>query len=200
MLGEADRARLINNRDIGKGDLLYITKGVAIEATSIIAREKREEVVARFGENFYSRCLHFLEDPGISVLADARRILDATPRIRVTGMHDPTEGGVLMGAYEMAAGAGLGLTLDADRVPVFGETRSLSEHFELSPLGLIASGALLVSINRDDASLLENLFEGNGISYIGVFEEASGQMRLCEKGACRPFEPSAQDELTKLFP
>jgi hydrogenase maturation factor len=115
-------------------------------------------------------------------------------------MHDPTEGGLLMGAYEMAAGAGLGLTLDADRVPVFEETRALAEHFELSPLGLIASGALLVSIARKDAPLLENLYGEKGVTRIGVFEGASDQLLLREKGVSRPLEPSAQDELTKLFP
>ena len=99
MLGEVGRENLITNRNIREGDLLYMTKGVAIEATSIIARERKNDIVGHFGEAFYKRCLLYLEDPGISVVSDAQKI---NCTVRVTGMHDPTEGGVLAGAYEMA--------------------------------------------------------------------------------------------------
>jgi len=199
MLGEVEKARLINNSMIGEGDLLYITKGVAIEATSIIAREKRDQVIGQFGELFYDRCLHFLRDPGISVLADARRILESERGIRVTGMHDPTEGGVLMGAYEMAAGAGIGLTVDAGEIPIFQETQALCDFFDLSPLGLIASGALLVSVIREDAAKLEALFNGNGITRIGAFGSRGKGIYVKEGRRRRTLKPSARDEITKLF-
>jgi hydrogenase maturation factor len=199
MLGEVEKTGLINNGSIAEGDLLYLTKGVAIEATSIIAREMKDRIVRVFGDDFYARCLRFLRDPGISVLSDARRILDSESGIRVTGMHDPTEGGVLMGAYEMAAGAGVGLILEADRVRVFDETRALCAHFDLSPLALIASGALLVAVDRRDAGTLESLFDGEAITRIGSFSERGGGMYLVEGGRRRLFEPSSRDEISRLF-
>ncbi len=199
MLGEADKSELIQNSRIGAGDLLYITKGVAIEATSIIAREKRDEIIRQFGEDFYRRCLNYIQEPGISVMADARRILEAEGGIRISGMHDPTEGGVLMGAYEMAVSAGVGLTLDTRMIPVFEESRILCDYFHLSPFGLIASGALLVSIHPGDRKKLELLFEENGISRIGEFLEKGEKTFLVEGGAKHTLHPSARDELTKLF-
>jgi hydrogenase maturation factor len=199
MLGEAEKTKLIQNSNIGKGDLLYLTRGVAIEATSIIAREKRDEVIARFGEDFYNRCLRFIEDPGISVMDDARRIRDAEHAPSITGMHDPTEGGVLMGGCEMAAAAGVGLVIDTAKVPVYEETRLLCDHFSLSPHGLIASGALLVAVNPADRERLESLFNENGISLIGEFL-AKGEGTFLLEGEKRvSFQPSARDEITRLF-
>jgi hydrogenase maturation factor len=199
MLGEVDKSNLIQNSRIDDGDLLYITKGVAIEATSIIAREKRDEVVRQFGEEFYRRCLNFIREPGISVMADARRILEAEVGIRVSGMHDPTEGGVLMGAYEMAVSAGVGLALDTRMIPVFEESRILCDYFHLSPFGIIASGALLVSIRPGDGEKLESLFKEKGIYRIGEFLGKGKKTYMLEDGAKHPLRPSARDELTKLF-
>jgi len=199
MLGEAGKTRLIRNSDISEGDLLYITRGVAIEATSIIAREKRDDVIERFGSDFYKRCLRFIEEPGISVVQDALRICDAKPAPRITGMHDPTEGGVLMGACEMAAAAGVGLAIDTAKVPVFEETRLLCDHFSLSPFGLIASGALLVAVNAAERERLEVLFDEKGISLIGEFLAQGEGMYLVENGGRTELRPSARDEITKLF-
>jgi hydrogenase maturation factor len=199
MLGEVEKSGLINNSRIGEGDLLYITKGVAIEATSIIAREKRSQVIERFGEEFYERCLRFLRVPGISVVADARRILESDIRVHVTGMHDPTEGGVLMGGYEMAMGAGIGLSIEASSVPVYDETRALCDVFGLSPLGLIASGALLVSVARECAGSIEKLFRDGGITRIGTFSGKGKGVWVQDGEVMRPLHPSARDEITKIF-
>jgi hydrogenase expression/formation protein HypE len=199
MLGEVEKSGLVNNSGIGEGDLLYITKGVAIEATSIIAREKRDQVIERFGKDFYARCLNFLQEPGISVLPDARRILDSGIGAAVTGMHDPTEGGMLMGGYEMAMRAGIGLTIEASRVPVYRETKALCDFFGLSPLGLIASGALLVSVERECAGRIEALFGDGELTRIGSFGTRGEGVYLQEGGKTRPLLPSARDEITKIF-
>jgi hydrogenase maturation factor len=142
MLGEAKKGELIRNGNIEEGDLLYMTKGVAIEATSIIAREKKEDIIRIFGRNFYTRCINFLEKPGLSVVGDAYRARSIT---RVSGMHDPTEGGILAGAFEMARCSQKGLEIYLEKIPVYEETKKLCEHFHISPYGSIASGSLLIS-------------------------------------------------------
>jgi hydrogenase maturation factor len=201
MLGEVERAGLIRNSDIRPGDTLCLTKKVAIEATSIIARECRDKVVEQFGESFYRRCLSFLQRPGISVLEDAKRALSS---VKVTGMHDPTEGGVLMGAYEMAIGSGIGLNLYAERIPVYPETQALAEYFKLSPLGLIASGALLIAVAPEYREKLEFDFKsaagvGSAISFIGEFTGEGEEVCLYREEKCETIHPSARDEITKLF-
>ena len=201
MIGETDLNSLITKDSIGENDLLYMTKGVAIEATSIIAREKKDIVINRFGLKFYERCLQFLDNPGISIVEDAKK---ATGSAKITGMHDPTEGGILNGAYEMARGANLGLEIYIDKIPVYEETKKLCDLFEISPYGSIASGALLISVPESDGKKLENAFPGyeNGIpklTMIGKFTKKNQPVYVIEKGKKYEIHPTGRDELTKII-
>jgi hydrogenase expression/formation protein HypE len=85
---------------------------------------------------------NYLFDPGISVLKPA---LLAAQAGLVTAMHDPTEGGLATGIAELALAAGVGMEIDLDRVPVSDLSRRLCAAFDLDPLGVLASGALLAT-------------------------------------------------------
>ena len=61
-------------------------------------------------------------------------------------LHDPTEGGVATGLWELAQASGVGLHLRADQLPVLSEGALLCQAFGLDPLGTIASGALLAAV------------------------------------------------------
>ena len=61
------------------------------------------------------------------VVRDAKRVRTSA---RVSDMHDPTEGGVLAGPYEMARGSGVGLDIHIQKVPVYEETGKLCELFK----------------------------------------------------------------------
>jgi hydrogenase expression/formation protein HypE len=201
MLGEAEKGELVKNDTIGEGDLLYMTKGVAIEATSIIAREMAEEVRRAFGVEFFERCVKFLEEPGISVIDDARRVRQA---VKVTGMHDPTEGGLLTGAYEMARGAGVGLEIALEDIPVYDETQKLCEHYGVSPYYCTASGSLLVSVSKESRKKFEQAYFGDtgkvpSLSLIGEFTGREKPVRVVEKGRKREIRPTGRDDLTKIL-
>jgi hydrogenase maturation factor len=200
MLGEVSRDGLIRAGGVGPGDRLYLTRGVAIEGTSLIARERPRQMAEAFGEEFYRRCLEYLTRPGISVISDA---VLARESARLTGMHDPTKGGVLSGAWEMAAGSGVDLDLYTDRIPVYPETALLCRRYGLDPLGLIASGALLISIGCDQADKLEAAFRderGEGyLTCIGEFTGKGGGVCLVEGKARRSYLSTGRDEITKLW-
>lgn len=199
MLGETTRDRLIRNGSIAEGDFLYIVKGIAIEATSVIARDRREDVIRRFGERFYKRCVNFIVDPGISIVEDAVKVHE---NLKVSGMHDPTEGGVLNGGYEMAVGSGVGLELYLDEIPVYPETKALCDFFKISPYSSLASGALLVAVNPGDAERLELLFSKDGefgVKRIGRFLKKGERMYVVRNGIRTPVEPSGKDEVTKII-
>ena len=201
MLGEASREQLIKNDRICEGDVLYMTKGVAVEATSIIARERRDEVIGRFGDEFYRRCLSYLEQPGISVVEEAKKACAAA---KISGMHDPTEGGILSGAYEMVRASKVDLELELDRVPVYEETKTLCDHFHLSPYGCIASGSLLIAVPQSECEKLESAFSTGGgqvpsLSRIGQFTRAGGSMYVKQRNVRKEIRPSGKDELTRIL-
>lgn len=198
MLGEVSRDRLVTTGGAQAGDVLLLTKGIAIEATAIIAREKAGELAGRFSAEFLTRCGGFLHDPGISVVRDAQV---ATAAGRVHAMHDPTEGGLATGLWELAWAANVGLEVVADALPILPETMQLCRVFDLDPLGIIASGALLVAVAPDDAPAVRRALavEGIPVFEIGrVVEKAAGVTLLTGEGR-GPLPRFERDEIARLF-
>ena len=98
MMGEVAPAKLIRSSGARPGDEVILTKGIAIEGAAIIAREKAAELKGEVPAAVLRRARRFLRDPGISVVRDAA----IAARVGCHAMHDPTEGGLLMGAWELA--------------------------------------------------------------------------------------------------
>jgi hydrogenase expression/formation protein HypE len=198
MLGEVEREALVTTGGMRVGDDIILTKGIAIEGTAIIAREKADALATKFPPEFIARCQGFLHDPGISVVAEARL---ATARARIHAMHDPTEGGVATGLRELALASELGLVVDETRLDILPETALLCAEFGLDPLGLIASGSLLMALApQDSPGVLECLRKaGITASVIGrVVDQVEG-MQLIRQGKPGPLPIFERDEITRLF-
>ena len=199
MIGEAEKGGLVRTGGARQGDRILLTKGVAIEGTSIIAREKEEELKGCFSEGFLERCKRFIEEPGISVIRDAELALKAG---RVHSMHDPTEGGLSSGLLEVASAAGVGMIIEEERIPVLPECKALCERFGIDPLGVIASGALLITVDPEDAGRVVRTLEEEGIpcSDIGVVVEREKGLKIRGKGGrLRDLPLFERDELTKIL-
>lgn len=79
-------------------------------------------------------------------------MLDACPSIRC--MRDPTRGGVSSALHEIAAAAGVGITLDEAAVPVKPQVRGACEILGLDPLYVANEGKLLAIAPADRAEHL----------------------------------------------
>jgi hydrogenase maturation factor len=197
MLGEVAPEGLVRPDGAQPGDLLLLSKGIAIEGTAIIAREMADELT-ELGELLLERCQGLLRDPGISVVRDAKI---ATGAGAVHGMHDPTEGGLATGLHELAEAAGVGLAIDEAAVPTLPETAVLCEQLGLDPLGLIASGALLLAVAPADAPAIVAALEAEGIggTYIGRVVERHRGTTLHRGATERPLPHFDRDEIAQLF-
>ena len=177
MLGEVEKERLVRKQRIRPGDAVLLSRGVALEGTAILAREKAEELAGRLDAAVLDRARGLLFRPGISVVADALAAADAAP---VHGMHDPTEGGLLGGLYELAQVAGVGLSVERARIPVLPETADLCVALGLDPLRLIASGSLLIVVAEPDADRVQRALavRGTPIARIGRVTQPETGLRL----------------------
>lgn len=114
-------------------------------------------------------------------------------------MHDPTEGGVAAALFELATASGRRLTVDLDRIAVHPYTTRLCAHFGLRPLGLIASGALLLTIPGARAPALLGAFKRRRIPAAVIGAVTSGRGVTAYRGGRRvAFRWSSRDELTRL--
>lgn len=198
MLGELERSKLVTTSGAQVGDDILLTKGIAIEATSIMVRERGEMLSRTFSQEFLERCRKFLHDPGISVVREAEI---ATQTANVHAMHDPTEGGLAMGLYELCEAAGVGMMITREKIPVFPESMELCTHFRLDPLGAIASGALLIALSAEDTVDVVKALGSDGIqaSVIGTIREKNFGVKVEEGGRLRDVPRFERDEITKIF-
>ena len=169
-----------------------------MEATGIIAREKRSELADSFPADYLRRCQDFLHNPGISVVRDAR-IAQAAGKVHA--MHDPTEGGLNTGLWEMAQAAGVGLEIHQPAIPVLAETEALCAHFGLDPMGVIASGCLLIACPpTQTGDVLAALSRARiPAAVIGRAVEQDRGCNLLSPDGARPLPTFARDEIARLF-
>lgn len=198
ILGEVEKDKLVLTSGGKPGDAIILTKGIPLEGTSIIAREK-EAFLHSIGisEDLIQKAKQFLFNPGISVFKEARL---AVENFKVHSMHDPTEGGLAMGLVEMAIASNCGFIINLNSIPIIPEGKKLCEIFKLDPLQVIASGALLLSVNEQDCEPLITLFKSNNIqaSKIGNFTKEKGYKIIID-GVLKDLEYSEKDQITKIF-
>lgn len=179
------------------GDAVVLTKGAGIEGTALIAREKKKELLKVFDEEFVNRAARYLFDPGLSIVPEAKIAL----KHRVTAMHDPTEGGVATGAYELAAASGKSVELDLEAVLVRAETEMICAKYELDPLGLLGSGALLATFGYADAEDYVKAVKKKFIhaAVVGWIVSGKGKSKVVSKGVVTPLSFSERDEVLKVL-
>ena len=116
-------------------------------------------------------------------------------------MHDPTEGGLATGLWELAEAAQVGLEVDETAIPIFPETQVLCARLGLDPLGLIASGALLLAVAPGDAAATLGELEEAGIAAacIGRVIKQERGITLQSATGERPLPRFARDEIARLF-
>lgn len=196
MLGLAERGRQVSSAGALPGDVVLLAGSAAIEGTALLAREKADDLKRRgYDADFLSRCAQMLYDPGISVLSAARAAMRAGG---VHAMHDPTEGGIATGLWEMAIASGRRITADPAAVPIAPETVALCAEYGLDPLGVIASGALLLSVDprAEDAVRQAILEKGRSCVAIGHVEEGEAAVAALDG---RPWPRYDQDEVTRAL-
>ena len=204
MMGVTPKDSLFTSADARVGDALILTKGLGIEATAIIAREREEQLREKYDAVFLEQAKHYLMDPGISVLKDAQIAIDTGG---VHAMHDVTEGGVSTAVYELATAAELGVVVYSDKLlgsPIlYGDTtRTLCDMFGLNPLGVISSGAMLIASAPEKSDAICQALGKAGIRADIIGEFLTPEQGLWLENATRTRQPLPvfeTDEIAKLF-
>jgi len=200
LIGEVEKDELVNTSGAEPGDDIILTKGIFIEGTAIIGREKEELLKKKgYDSDFIQKCKNYLYDPGISVYNDA---LLANKHFKIKSMHDPTEGGLACGLAEMAIASKTGIRIESDKIDILPEPSELSKIFNLNPLNTISSGSLLIAISSNNSMELIDLLKKNGINaqQIGQFEDKKKGLKMVDaQGRIRKLEYSERDEIIKIF-
>lgn len=200
LLGEVEKEKLVLSSGANANDSIILTKGIFIEGTSIIAREKEDKLKQKgYNNEFIEKCKNYLYNPGISIYNEA---LLSNDNFLLTSMHDLTEGGLFCGLAEIAIASDLGLLINKAKINVLPEPLELSKVFKLNPYSTISSGSLLISINDEFAEDLINLLRKNGINseVIGNFTSEKGEYLILDENHKKSqMNYTEVDEITKIM-
>lgn len=140
IMGLTGKGKYVTAAGAKAGDKIILTKTAGIEGTAILATDREEQLRKVFNQTLIDAAKGFYSQ--ISVVKDA---LTAYSAGGVHAMHDPTEGGILNGIHEMADAANLGVRVLQEKITVEPETAKICRYYEIDPLQLISSGALLIA-------------------------------------------------------
>jgi HAD superfamily hydrolase (TIGR01509 family) len=196
-LGTVARAGLKDKRSARAGDRILLTKELAMEGAALLAGELGERLRALGMSAAELNACRALQQQA-SILPEARI---ARGFAGVRAMHDVTEGGLATALRELAAAAGRGVIVRRDHIPVSPGTRRICDLLGADPLGLIASGSLLVCCDPEEAPALLAALAGAGIAGVDIgdlTDEGAGVIAL-ERGLPAPWPDFAADEAARLL-
>lgn len=148
-IGRAPKDRYVTSSGALIGDDLVISKGVAIEATAILARDfahKLPFVVTQAEIETFTKQLSVVPEGLIAA------------EFGVNAMHDVTEGGLLGAVNEVCQASKVGAEIWEDQVPIPSLTKKIVQHLGLNPLALLSSGSMLM-VTSDGEGLVARLAE-----------------------------------------
>ncbi len=192
MLGITERGAIVETAGLAPGDLLLQVRPVPIEGAAVLANEAAERLSGLDAETLAQARLA-LDDPGISVVEPA---LLAT-RLGATALHDPTEGGLLMGLHEMAVAGDVGLRVDPDAVLWFEPGVAVCTALGGDPWSTLASGTLLAAFPEAAVADATSAFEEAGHAVAVLASVERGRGIVASDGT--PMSPRERDEVARIL-
>ena len=190
-VGKVKKGQTILTNGLKPGHDLVVTKWIALEGTSIIAKEKEEELKRVLPEDFVNTAKAF--DQYLSVIPESR----IAAAHGASAMHDITEGGIFGALWEMGEGADVGLDIDLKQIPIRQESVEICERYGLNPYQLMSSGSMLIG-TQGGAALVRKLQE-QGIYAVLIGQAMPGRDRILRKGQdIRYLDRPQSDELYRL--
>jgi thiamin-phosphate kinase len=196
MIGETRKNQYVTSRGAKLGDKIILTKGVGIEGTAILATELVQILKQKIDKKTLDRSQSFIKD--ISIVKEA---MIAVGVGGVHAMHDPTEGGIITGLWELAEASHKGIVVFEEKIPVASETKKICKLFKIDPLKIMSSGALLISIRSNKANELLSTLQREGViaSIIGEVTRFKNGRILKKNGSSIKIVPPEQDHVYKVL-
>ena len=191
-IGKVKQDRFLTTGGAKPGQDIVITKWIGLEGTSILAKEKEDELLSKFPRHLVDEAKEY--DRMMSVIPEAAIAVKSN----VSAMHDITEGGVFGALWELAESAGVGLTVDLKKLPIKQATVEICNYYDINPYELMSSGSMLMAV--DNGHDLVRALEQEQIHAVVVGKVTDSNDKIVINGEeTRFLEPPKTDELYKAL-
>src|SRR3989304_6850949 len=189
IMGVGDSNHYINSSMARTGDSVIITKGIAIESTSVIAKAFPKTIAKQFGKNFLEKIQKTFHQ--CSAVKDA--LIASSVGVGsegVTAMHDITEGGVFGALSELASASVKGLLIEKKSIPISDEAEKTCSFFGINPYTTLSSGSMLITVTPEKEIEVIKALKSNDIPSTTI-----GKVTAPKKG-CYILENESKKPLT----
>ena len=196
-LGTASGRKPVKTGGARVGDHVLVTKGIALEGTSILAKDF-VDVAHELGINDQE-------------LAGARKLMDEVSVVPealalsthgVNAMHDVTRGGLLETLMEIAYLSDVGIEIDTSKIPVRHIISRFADAFQFDPLKMISSGTLAATVSPDRVDDVRNALKDLEIpfAFVGYVTDGVG-VRILREGKAIHYSNirCEEDELARMW-
>jgi hydrogenase expression/formation protein HypE len=197
MVGVVERGKFVTSNGARIGDHIIMTKTAGLEGTAVLASDFPHKIRKEADANLVSRARALRHR--LSVVGDA---LIAVRAGGVRALHDPTEGGLLQGVWELAEASKVGFLIHESMIPILPETKRICSIFRVSPLRLMSSGCLLIAGDKRKSSIIVRRLWRNNIpaQIIGRFvPRRKGRILVRLDGTAVRIGPQERDELYRIL-
>jgi hydrogenase expression/formation protein HypE len=190
MVGVLVADRVVTSAGAKPGDHIVVVKSPGLEGSAILATDFPEQLISRgVDKREVALARGFVRY--ISVVKEAL----AYAKIGASALHDPTEGGLLGGLYEIAKASGVGFEVYREKIPINPIVSKICSRLDLDPLKLISSGSLIVVAKNINPKLLKR----TGGRVVGkILSRKKGMNVYSENGRERVKGP-VHDELWRFL-
>jgi len=193
MIGETEKGRYVTSHGATPGDVIVLTKQAGIEGTAILATDLADILRKGISEKTLVAARKLMKR--ISVVEDSQIAMVAGG---VKAMHDPTEGGIINGVWELAEASKCGCIIEESKIPLASGTEKICRYLKIDPLKVMSSGSLLMAVrpSRVDA-VLSNLDKaGIQSTPIGkIVSSRKGRVMVDRNGKTKKLKPPRRDHL-----
>lgn len=178
------------SKGVKPGQDIVISKWIGLEGTSLLAKSYQEKLLNRYPAYLVKEAEGF--DRYLSILPEAATAVKSG----VCAMHDASEGGIFASLWELAEGAGVGLTIDMKKLPLRQETVEVCECLGLNPYELLSGGCLIMT--SDDGPGLVAALKAEQIPAVIVGRITDSNDRIIRNDdEVRYMDRPGQDEIFK---
>jgi hydrogenase maturation factor len=197
MIGVTESNQFVASNGARPGDSIIMTKSVGIEGTSILANDFSRKLRTKCAPKLMVRAKSFRRM--ISVVNDASIAVRAGG---VHALHDPTEGGLLQGLWELAEASKVGFHVHETNIDIRPETSEICSVLRVNPLRLMSSGCLLIAADKRRSTRIIQQLKRKGIhgGVIGTFtSRRMGRKLVGVDGSVAEIGASERDELYRVI-